>query len=64
MAGLYERQFREVVECIVELEDRLRTQRLSLSHEHRMCCNLAVLYGILEELWPIVPGRGERHEPC
>lgn len=62
MESLRKTQFREVVELIVELEDRLRVDHLSLSREYRYRRQLAVLYGVLEELWPILPGRGTRKE--
>jgi hypothetical protein len=63
MESLRKEQFRTAVECIVELEERLHVDRLCLSRECQYRRQLAVLYGILEELWPIVPGRGTRSEP-
>ncbi len=62
MESLHDQQFREATACIVELEERLRVDRLSLSRECQYRSHLAVLYGILEELWPIVRGRGTRRE--
>ena len=64
MKKLREHQFREVCRGITDTEESLRHRHLlSLSTEERLRRYLATPYTLLNELWPIIPGRGSKEEP-